>query len=189
MKFKTLIILTSLGVLLSAGMAKALTIDLQASRHNPALPQMGDRLSYHTVIRNDGPQTLDGLIVWISLVQVDKGKEQPVDLEDWSAHKAEAKTALMPGQVIETDWPIRLIQSGLYRVVISAATRTGEALVTSPFADFSVRQKPVVESQRVLPVAFGVPLILSLLMIKVWRKGKRRSAGGPRPIRDARSSA
>jgi len=155
----------------SGALAGPLTIDIRPSAINPASAQMGDNLKFHTVIRNDGSGAIDGLIAWISLVQIDRGKEQPVDLEDWSAHKAIAKTSLRPGEIIETDWPIRLIQAGHYRVVVSAATRSGNVLISSPFADFSVLRKPVVESRRVLPVAGGLPLAIILFMY--WRRRKR----------------
>jgi len=131
---------------------------------------MGDNLAFHTVIRNTGAQAVDGVIAWISLVQIDKGKEQPIDLEDWSAHKAVTAASLPPGQTLATDWPMRLIQAGNYRVVVSAVSRDGTRLVASPFADFTVRQKPVVESQRVLPVALGVPLLLAGAMLLRGRK-------------------
>lgn len=65
---------------------------------------------------------------------------------------------------------MRLIQAGHYRVVVSAASRTGTELTSSPFADFTVRQKPVVESQRVLPVALGIPLLIGASML--WRHRK-----------------
>jgi ABC-2 type transport system ATP-binding protein len=39
-----------------------------------------------------------------------------------------------------------------------------------PFVDFSVRRKPIVESQRVLPVAFGLPLLIGGAM--VWRRNR-----------------
>jgi len=170
MNLRALILATGLTFMASAVTAGPLAINLSASANNPVMPQMGDRLSYHTVIRNDGTGSIDGLIVWISLVEVDPGKEQPVDLEDWSAHKAVVARALAAGDKLETDWPIRLIQAGTYRVVISAATRSGTALATSPFADFTVRRKPVVESVRVLPVALGVPIMLLLALLGVWRK-------------------
>lgn len=148
--------------------AASLSIDLTPSAGNPTAPQMGDNLQFQTVIRNNGPTPVDGLIAWISLVQIDKGNEQPVDLEDWSAHKAVTAAALGPGQSLQTDWPMRLIQSGTYRVVISAVSRNSTALTASPFADFTVRQKPVVESERVLPVAIGIPLLLGGLTF--WRR-------------------
>lgn len=141
-----------------------LSVALAPAPDNQASPQMGDHLAFSTVIRNDGSVPMDGVIAWIGLVQTDRGKEQPVDLEDWSAHKAVTAAGLAPGQAIQTDWPMRLIQSGHYRVVVSAASRSGTKLAASPFVDFTVRTKPVVESGRVLPVALGMPLLLGGLL-------------------------
>lgn len=160
----------------SAAFANSLSIDLQPGADNPPTPQMGDHLSFHTVIRNEAGAPVDGLIAWISLVQIDKGKEQPVDLEDWSAHKAVTVTTLAPGKAFETNWPMRLIQSGNYRVVISAVSRNGTDLVASPFADFTVRPKPVVESRRVLPIAFGIPLLIGGAAFWQLRRRRRQSS-------------
>ena len=168
MKLEALVIAVACVLCTPAAFASPVSITMQSAAGNPASPQMGDNLSFHTVIRNDGTAPVDGLIAWISLVQVDKGKEQPVDLEDWSAHKAVTAATLGPGGTIETDWPMRLIQAGRYRVVVSAASRDGTELTTSPFADFAVRQKPVVESQRVMPVCLGIPLLLGAAM--VWQR-------------------
>lgn len=170
MILRTLILAGALFLTSASAWAAPLSVDLKAAPSNPVSPQMGDNLSFHTVIRNDGSIPVDGLIAWISLVQIDKGKEQPVDLEDWSAHKAVTAASLAPGKTLETDWPMRLIQSGTYRVVVSAVSRSGDNLTASPFADFTVRQKPVVESQRVLPVAIGIPFLLGGMML--WRRRK-----------------
>lgn len=170
MNLRGLILIGAL-LLASGGVSAApLGVALAPSSHNPATPQMGDHLSFHSIIRNNGTAPIDGLIAWISLVQVDKGKVQPVDLEDWSAHKAVAIRSLAPGKTVESNWPIRLIQAGTYRVVVSAVSRNGTELTASPFVDFKVRQKPVVESQRVLPIAVGIPLLLAGLL--VWRRRK-----------------
>lgn len=159
-------------LLAPAALASPLSITMQRAPGNPASPQMGDTLSFHTVIRNVGNTPVEGLIAWPSLVKVDEGSEQPVDLEDWSAHKAVTAATLDPGGAVETDWPMRLIQAGHYRIVVSAAIRNGAELTASPFSDFAVRQKPVVESQRVLPVALGIPLLLGTAT--VWRRRRRR---------------
>ena len=158
----------------SAAAATPLTIELTPSASNPASPQMGDKLSFQTIIRNTGTDPVEGLIAWLSLVQIDKGQEQPVDLEDWSAHQAVSVASLAPGQLVRTDWPMRLIQAGTYRVVIIAVSRADTSLTASPFADFVVREKPVVESTRVLPVAIGLPALLALLLL--WRWSRRSSA-------------
>lgn len=145
--------------------ANELTIAMTPSADNPPNPQMGDRLSFQTQIRNDGSAPVDGVKAWLSLVRVDPGQEHPVSLEDWSAEKAVTADRIAPGDTVRTDWPMRLIQDGQYRVVVSAASRQGGDLATSPFADFAVRAKPVVESRRVLPVALGLPFLLVLTFL------------------------
>lgn len=139
--------------------APMLQVGLAPDPGNAASPRMGDRLRYLSTIRNAGPAPIRGLVAWLGLVQVDPGLEQPVDLEDWSAHKAITVPLLAPGQSVSTEWPMRLIAAGHYRVVVSVAAGGG-ALTPSPFVELAVRQKPVVESTRVLPVALGIPALL-----------------------------
>lgn len=131
---------------------------------------MGDHLRFHSVIRNVGPKRVEGLTAWINLVEVDPGHEQPMDLEDWSAHKAVTHAALAPGKGLDTDWPMRLIQAGVYRVVICVAFRDRRQVYTSPTVEFKVARKPVVESSRILPIAFGVPFLIACLMAfrRLW---------------------
>jgi hypothetical protein len=87
---KLVTVLLAMGIALSTSVASAgsVSVDLEPDSANPPSPQMGDTLSFHTVIRNADSGPVEGLIAWISLVEIDKDKEQPVDQEDWSAHKA-----------------------------------------------------------------------------------------------------
>lgn len=153
-----------------AAEAMPVSIAITPAASNPPAPRMGDRLSFRTEIRNDGTAPVGGVIGWVSLLRTDPGHEQPIDLEDWSAHKAITLPSLAPNEAVTTDWPFRLIASGTYRVVVSAATRDGAALATSPFADFTVRAKPVVESQRVLSMALGLPLLIGAGMVVTARR-------------------
>ncbi len=148
----------------------SLQVELAPDPGNPASPQMGDHVLYRSKIRNAGAAPMQGVVAWVSLVQVDPGQEQPVDLEDWSAHKAITVSRLEPGQAISTEWPVRLIASGHYRVVVSAAAGDG-ALSPSPFVNLAVRQKPVVMLSRVLPVALGVPALLLASLLLRRRRG------------------
>jgi hypothetical protein len=159
----------------SLAAAAPLAVDLTALPSNPPSPQMGDHLAFRSVVRNTGAAPIAGVVAWISLVELDRGHEQPVDLEDWSARKADTRSVLGPGQAMTTEWPMRLIQPGYYRVVVSAVTRDGHALTASPFADFTVRAKPVVESARVVPVATGVPLVVGALLLLRLRRRTARS--------------
>ncbi|HUW49532.1 MAG TPA: hypothetical protein VMV75_00800 [Sulfuricella sp.] len=152
--------------------ASGLSIALVPDKSNPTAPEMGNWLKFNSIIKNTGDTPLAGLVVWISLVQVDSGHEQPVDLEDWSAHKALVIPNLNPGQAIGADWAMRLIQAGDYRVVLSATERHAATLYVSPFADFHVRRKPTVESGRILPVAVGMPLLLAGFAAWRMRRGR-----------------
>ena len=168
--------LAAASLLLGAGAALAadpLTISLTADNTNPASPQMGDRLRFESAIRNTGSAPAQGVVAWISLIQVDPGHEQPMDLEDWSAHKAVTRSSLAPGEEIRVQWPMRLIQAGDYRVVISAVERNTSHIINSPFIDFHVKRKAVVESRRILPVSLGVPLLLAFAL--VLRRPRRRT--------------
>jgi len=158
-------------VLVGSVQATSLTITLQSDPENPTEPVMGDKMHFHSVITNTGSVPIAGLVGWISLVEVDVGHEQPMDLEDWSAHKAIAGASLAVGNKLETVWPMRLIQHGDYRVVISVTDRNQHNVYTSPTIQFHVTRKPVVESSRILPVALGVPfLILGLMGFRIWRQ-------------------
>lgn len=164
--------LVTIALVLVAGAAGAAPIEvtLEAAPINPAAPRMGDHLLFHSVIRNTGGQSVNGLVAWISLLRIDPGNEQPVDLEDWSAQKALTAQRVPRGGTLSADWPMRLINSGTYRVVVSTATRDARGITTSPAVDFTVAPKPVVESRRVLPAAFGIPLLLALgLLRRRWR--------------------
>ena len=160
-------------VLLTAAPAMAgLAASLAPAPGNPDTPRMGDRIRFQTSIRNTGTMPEHGLVAWISLLQTDPGKEQPVDLEDWSAHKAVTAATLEPGQTVNATWPVRLIAAGHYRLVVCLASRETRELVTSPVVAFTVRSKPVVASARVLPVALGLPLLLGGVLVWRWRQSR-----------------
>ena len=157
--FLTAVLLT-LFVSSSAAGDALLTVNLRHDSHNSAAPTMGDHLRFWSTITNTGPKPLEGLVAWISLVEIDPGNEQPVDIEDWSAHKAITGAVLGPGQSLKTDWPMRLIKGGDYRVMVSATDRNSRTVFTSPIVEFHVRQKSVLQPGPILAVAVGVPLLI-----------------------------
>ena len=178
--WKTLLaaILSTLLFVSVAGAAQSpVSLNLQPDAKNPASPVMGDHLRFWSTITNTGSAPIEGLVAWISLVEIDQGNEQPVDLEDWSAHKAVTGASLKPGESLRTDWPMRLIKGGDYRVVVSITDRGGRQVYTSPTVQFHVRRKPVLQAGRVLPVAAGAPLLFIGLII--FNRTKKRLGKGP----------
>jgi hypothetical protein len=152
----------------------ALDISLAPAAHNPRAPQMGDQVSFVSTIVNKSRAPARGVVAWLSLIQVDPGHEQPMDLEDWSAHKAVTLAEIAPGGRVQAEWPMRLIQAGTYRVAVIAVERHAPRAVASPFAEIKVRAKPVVESRRILPVSLGVPLALAALLFFSLARRRRK---------------
>jgi hypothetical protein len=168
-------LLTIIMLSLTCTFAQAGTLGIQLfpDAANPARPTMGDQMRYHSIITNAGDVPVEGLVAWISLVEIDSGHEQPMDLEDWSAQKAITSTLLGSGKSLENTWPMRLIQSGDYRVVIGVTARNQNKVYTSPTLEFHVTQKPVVESSRILLVSLGIPLLLiAALGFRRWQAGR-----------------
>jgi len=172
----TAIVSTLLFATVSSAAQVPVALDLHPDQKNPASPVMGDHLRFWSTITNTGSTPIEGLVAWISLVEIDPGNEQPVDLEDWSAHKAITGASLGPSQSLRTDWPMRLIKGGDYRVVVSVTDRGGRQVYTSPTVQFHVRQKPVLQAGRVLPVAAAIPMLLIGLM--VFNKTRQRLRSG-----------
>lgn len=153
--------------------APRLQVSLTPDAANPASPRMGDRLSFHAAIRNPVDGILaEGIVAWLTILRVDAGQEQAIDLEDWSANKALTVRMLQPGAAARSDWSLRLIAPGSYRVLVSAASRDAPVPAVAASAVFHVAPKPVVDSARVLPVALGVPALLGLLLAARLRRGR-----------------
>jgi len=159
------VVTTVLRTSISAAAQAPLALDLRLDDKNPPIPVMGDHLRFRSTITNTGTTPVEGLVAWISLVEIDPGNEQPVDLEDWSAHKSITGAFLSPGQSLRTDWPMRLIKGGDYRVVVSITDRGSNKVFTSQTLQFHVQQKSVLQAGRVLPIAAGVPILIIGLMV------------------------
>lgn len=151
----------------------ALDIALVADAANPAAPRMGDRLAFHATIRNGSAAPAEGVVAWMTILRVDAGHEEAIDLEDWSANRALTIPAVAPGGEARSDWTLRLISPGTYRVLVSAAARGAPVPAVGTAAAFSVAPRPVVESARVLPVALGIPFVLGGLIALRARAGRR----------------
>lgn len=156
----------------AAAEAPSFTIDAVPAVANRVAPKMGDRLGVHARIRNTGAAATGRVLAWIVLLETDSGQETPIDLEDWSAQKLVAQSGLAAGAEITVDWSLRLIQAGHYRLLVEAMADGAPVAVAAPL-DFTVAEKAVVESNRVLPVSLGLPLALGGLL--VWRSRRPRA--------------
>lgn len=163
-------LLAALAVLVAAGVCSAAAEpSLQVSIRGPAHPlRMGDTPSFKGCVTNVGKGEIRGLVVYLSLVSLEAGHEQPLDLEDWSAQKAVRIDVLQPGQSNTQDWPMRLIQAGRFGVALTVVDPREKQPVISDLLGFDVQSKPTLSSGRIVPVAVGVPALLLVLYGLRW---------------------
>lgn len=132
--------------------------------------KMGDVPQFEGRITNTGRQPIEGLIVYLSLVSLQPGRERPVDLEDWSAQKAVRIDRLDPGKSLRQKWPIRLIQAGPFGAALTVIDPRGSFPIISALTKFRVLPKPTVIASRILPVAVGVPIVLIVFFAMIYKK-------------------
>jgi hypothetical protein len=150
-------------LLLLVAFAGAASLQLSVSKPERTMA-MGDKPLFESVLTNTGARPVGSVVLYISLVNLDKGSEHPVDLEDWSAQKAVHLDRLEGGAVSKEQWPMRLIQSGHYGLFVTAVTGEDSRPVTSEILLFDIQPKKTVIPSRIWPVAGGVPLLLLFLM-------------------------
>ena len=156
--------------------AAQLAVTVAPDPRGPTTPRMGDRLAFRSMVVNHGAVTAPGVVVWLTLLRVDTGHEQAVDLEDWSTDKAMLVDNLASRGMTRRTWTLRLISSGTYRVLVGAVARDASMPTIAASEAFTVAPKQVVESTRVLPVALGIPFALGALL--AFRLACRRAGTG-----------
>lgn len=148
----------------SAGSAPAVQVTL----HSPKTTlKMGDTPAFEGEVKNTGKETLDGLVVYLSLVSLKKGNEHPVDLEDWSAQKAVRIERLLPGEINRQQWPMRLISAGNFAVALTVVDAGTTKPVISDLVEFNIQPKQLISSTRILPVAIGEPILILIFVLTV----------------------
>ena len=143
--------------------------------------RMGDTPRFAGSVTNTGGKPLGGLIVYLSLVSLAPGHEQPLDLEDWSGEKAARIGHLAPGASDVRSWGMRLIAAGRYGVTLTVVDPVEKRPVVSELAVFDVAPKPMLASGRVLAVAVGEPLLLGMLLGALGLRRRGRAPKGSPP--------
>jgi hypothetical protein len=139
---------------------------------------VGDRVHLAGAVTNTGPAAIEHAAVYFMLLRVEPGDQQTMSLEDWSGDNAIAIGRLEPGQTATHDWPLRLIQGGHYAAVLTVVVPGDPQPVVSRLAEFTVREKPLISSARVLPVAVGEPLVVAAALAALGWRGLRRGRRG-----------
>jgi hypothetical protein len=132
----------------------------------------GDYVKLPAVITNTSNKPVQDVTSYVTLVETTQGQQAPVDLEDWSAHRAVTVGSLAPGETHNASWDLRLIKGGDY-VVYPAAIATGSSQpAVGPEVPLSVASHQSLNPGGVLPIALGVPILVGMALFGpvVWRR-------------------
>ncbi len=110
-------------------------------------------------ITNTTGEPVKEVVAYVTLVEITKGSQAPVDLEDWSAHRAITVGSLAPGQSTDVSWSLRLVKGGNYVVYANAIEQGSSRAATGPEVPLDVKAQKSLNPGGVLPVAIGVPLL------------------------------
>ena len=132
----------------------------------------GDTFDFTTTVHYNGEGESPEMVVAMNLVNLGDG--DPVDPEDWSPERTQAIEPLQPGETAVLDWTINAILEGdylAYMTVIPAPESSQESSMplSSPGLHLTVEQFTSLNPGGIAPVAFGMPVVLALIMaLQMW---------------------
>ena len=115
-------------------------------------------------ITNTSGKPVKEAVAYVSLVDVTKGQQAPVDLEDWSAHRAVTIGFLGPGQSTDASWSLRLVKGGNYVVYANAIDQGSARASVGQEVPLYVAAQQNLNPGGVLPVALGVPALAGAVL-------------------------
>ena len=146
----------------------------------------GDEIDFTTSITNVSDQASPPIVVAMNLVNLGIG--DPVDPEDWSPERTQEIETLAPGETVDLDWTINAILEGdylAYMVVIPApdGAQATSLPVASPGIHLTVAQFTPLNPGGIAPIAFGIPVLLALLLaLQMWLRRKRIDSSHAQPL-------
>lgn len=127
-------------------------------------------------ITNTSGKPVKDVVAYVSLVETTAGRQAPVDLEDWSAHRAVEIGSLAPGQSRDASWSLRLVKGGDYVVYANAIVQGSTRASVGQEVPLLVSATKNLNPGGVLPVAVGVPLVAGGLLFGPVLLRRRRLA-------------
>jgi hypothetical protein len=139
---------------------------------NPLSGIAGQYVNLPATITNTSDKPVKDVVAYVTLVETTPSQQAPVDLEDWSAHRAVTIDSLAPSESQNAAWELRLIKGGEYVVYVAAIEKGSSQAAVGPVVPLSVTAQKNLNPGGVLPVALGVPILVgtALFVPVFWRR-------------------
>jgi hypothetical protein len=140
-------------------------VPLALDTSQPSLSgKAGQYVKLPSTVTNTSNGPVKDVVAYVSLVDVTRGQQAPVDLEDWSAHRAVTIPTLAAGQSKDVGWSLRLVKGGDYIVYANAIAGGSTRASVGQEIPLSVTAQKNLNPGGVLPVAIGVPIIAGAVL-------------------------
>ena len=157
---------------LEAGNALSISIDTDYRSI-----KTGDIINFNTTVTNNGEEVSPQMFVAMNIMNLEKNGD-PVDPEDWSPERTQVIAPLAGGQSTAQRWTVHAILDGDYMVYLVLIPEPNGAQGTSqPVASTAIHVTIApftnLNPEGVLPLALGMPIGLTLLMVVLMRTRNR----------------
>jgi ABC-2 type transport system permease protein len=154
-----------------------ITIDVGAK-----VVKAGDAVLFNTSLTNSGADGTPPLTVAMNIINLD-AKGDVVDPEDWSPQRTQYLETIAPGQSASLAWRVNAILAGDFMVYMVVIPRpAGQDATSQPVASsgihLTVTPFTKLNPGGVLPYAIGVPILLLIGIVFLYRYRNRQIDSG-----------
>jgi hypothetical protein len=137
-------------------------VTVQVDRTNVAT-RLGEKFTFTSTITNTSPSPSPPLIAHLNVLSLRNGVY--VDPEDWSSQRTWYLGTLAAGASRTITWRVQAVNTGSFAtyVAVLAQDAPTAAPVTGPAVELRVAGRRTINSDGILPLALGVPILLGLL--------------------------
>jgi hypothetical protein len=133
---------------------------------------IGKNFTLRTTITNEGGSPAANLIAHLNVVSLDGSAY--IDPEDWSSHRTRYLAPIAAHDSVTLTWKLQAVNSGSVGIYVAALTRGSDAPpAVGPTVHVEIARRQTLNSAGILPLALGIPGLLTLLTVGV-RFSRRR---------------
>jgi hypothetical protein len=125
--------------------------------------RLGERFTFTSTVTNRSTSASQPLIAHLNVLSLRDGTY--VDPEDWSPQRTWYLGALQPGASRTIRWSVQAVNSGSFATYVAIVDQQAPttAPVTGPAVELRVAGRRTINSDGILPLALGVPILIGLL--------------------------
>jgi hypothetical protein len=160
----TVLVALGVGTVARAAADQPATVDVDRTAVSTTL---GRSFVFRSTVANHGTAPARGLVAHLNVLSLRDGVY--VDPEDWSSNRTRYLAPLAPGGTTTLNWKLQAVNTGSFGVYVAVLPSSGAAIAppTSRMVHVIVADRSTIDSGGILPLALGVPALLSAVAVGV----------------------